>query len=147
MFARAGEQGRGFAVVADEVRTLAMNTQKETEQIAHIIQALQQGSNDAKNTMNLSVENANQVAQTTLETVDSLKNAVDYVEQSSDMLLQIASAAEQQSSVAGEINENIHSINTMSTENEHAIEYIARASEELANLSEQLTQVTKKFQS
>jgi len=145
--ARAGEQGRGFAVVADEVRTLAMNTQKETEQIAHIIQALQQGSNDAKNTMNLSVENANQVAQTTLKTVDSLKKAVIYVEQSSDMLLQIASAAEQQSSVAGEINENIHSINTMSTENEQAIGYIARASEELANLSEQLNQVTKKFQS
>lgn len=87
------------------------------------------------------------VAQTTLRTVDNLKKAVDYVEQSSDMLLQIASAAEQQSSVAGEINENIHSINTMSTENEQAIGYIARASEELANLSEQLNQVTKKFQS
>ncbi|WP_187424905.1 methyl-accepting chemotaxis protein [Marinomonas sp. IMCC 4694] len=145
--ARAGDQGRGFAVVADEVRTLALNTQKETEQIASIIQALQQGSNDAKNTMALSVEEAHQVAQATLDTVESLKEAVLHVEQSSDMLMQIASAAEEQSSVAVEINQNIHSVNAMSTENEQAMGHIARASEELATLSEQLNHTAKRFTS
>lgn len=145
--ARAGEQGRGFAVVADEVRTLAMNTQKETEQIASIIQALQQGSNDAKNTMALSVAEAHHVVQSTLETVESLKEAVRHVQESSDMLIHIASAAEEQSSVALEINKNIHSVNAMSTENEQAMGYIARASEKLATLSEQLNNTTQRFKS
>ncbi len=70
--ARAGEHGRGFAVVADEVRKLAERTQKATAEIAITVQTLQQETMDIQS----SVEQVNEIATTSGETVDSFQTTL-----------------------------------------------------------------------
>lgn len=108
--ARAGEAGRGFAVVADEVRNLAKRTQDSVEEIRQVIEGLQSGTRDVVGTMGTSHEQAqNSVRQVELA-VSALRRISAAVGMITDMNLQIASAAEEQSLVAEEINSNVAAI-------------------------------------
>jgi len=143
--ARAGDQGRGFAVVADEVRALAQNTQRETEHIGEIIEALQKGSAEAKKTMAIGIGQANLVAENTTKTLASLHGAAEHTDQTEAMMIQIATATEEQAYVSAEILSNTEVINSMSVENQQAIEHIAAASHELAALSSRLFDFSQGF--
>ena len=57
--ARAGEAGRGFGVVANQIRTLSEETKQATEQIAGIIQELDQHAQDATDIVSTSIEAMN----------------------------------------------------------------------------------------
>ena len=108
--ARAGEAGRGFAVVADEVRNLAKRTQDSVEEIRQVIEGLQSGTREVVSSMHSSHRQAQgSVAQVEMA-VTALQRIGEAVGVITDMNLQIASAAEEQSSVADEINRNISSI-------------------------------------
>ena len=108
--ARAGEQGRGFAVVADEVRTLAQRTQKSTEDIRQIIDRLLSQSSKAAKMMADSREQTQGTVAQTGEAGDALERIVQSVGTITDMSNQIATAAEEQSHVAEEMDRNITNI-------------------------------------
>ncbi|PWU26139.1 methyl-accepting chemotaxis protein [Pseudomonas sp. RW407] len=109
--ARAGEAGRGFAVVADEVRSLASNTQKATESIRGMIDALQNGARQAVGVMQESRERAGESVRHSRESGEALRHIANAIDRIADGNAQISTATEEQTAVAHEISQNITQLN------------------------------------
>jgi len=143
--ARAGEQGRGFAVVADEVRTLASRTQKSTEEINDMIGRLQDDARDAVKAIDDSKSQADVGVSSAKKAGESLDTITTSITNINDMNMQIASAADEQSSVAEEINKNIISINDVAEESVAAATQTSNASQEMATLADDLQMLVSRF--
>ena len=143
--ARAGEQGRGFAVVADEVRTLAQRTQSSTQEIQEMIEQLQSGAINAVKVMELGKAQTDESVNHATMAGSSLSAITSAVGQISDMNLQIAAAAEEQSQVAEDMSRNITGINMATEQSAESARQIAHASEELTTLANQLQQSVARF--
>jgi methyl-accepting chemotaxis protein len=143
--ARAGEQGRGFAVVADEVRNLASKTQESTQEIQQVIEGLQINAREAVTAMDTSAEQTRAGVDKAAEAGTALETITYSVTSINDMNSQIASAAEQQSAVAKEIDRSIISISQVATETATGAEQLASASQELAQLSAGLQNMIAEF--
>ncbi|WP_310734234.1 methyl-accepting chemotaxis protein [Shewanella sp. SR44-3] len=114
--ARAGEQGRGFAVVADEVRALAARTQTSTAEIERTLAKLRKGSTAAIDAMEVTKGTCLKTAEATEMVASDLDAISISVNQINDLNTQIATAAEEQSSVSGEITRNMAAISEMANE-------------------------------
>ena len=136
--ARAGEQGRGFAVVADEVRTLAQRTQESTAEIENMIIGLQEGARRAVGAMDGSQKSVRETVRNAGRAGESLASITASVIAINDMNTQIASAAEEQTAVAEEINRNINNISSGAEQTASASNEITASSESLAELAANL---------
>lgn len=143
--ARAGEQGRGFAVVADEVRGLAQRSQQSTQEIETIISKLQTEARNAAETMRgsraktrSSVDQAEQAGQ-------ALQRITAAVSTITEMNNQVASAAEEMSVVAEQINENVSSVANAVETNKQSMEESATASQHLMEFAQGMQKLAQQF--
>ncbi|MDY3198208.1 MAG: methyl-accepting chemotaxis protein [Pseudomonadaceae bacterium] len=143
--ARAGEHGRGFAVVADEVRNLALKTQASTEEIQQMIEQLQDGTRQTVRVMEQSRARTGESVLQAEEADAALMSITQAVSVINDMNIQIASAAEQQSAVAEDINRNVANIGTVANEVAGGAAESSTASAGLTKLAEHQRRLINQF--
>jgi len=143
--ARAGEQGRGFAVVADEVRSLAKRTQTSATEIEGLVNSLVNSVERSVVTMRQGSELAQRTLEKAQSTGEQIMEITRAVEDISRLNSQIATAAEQQTAVAEDINQNVTLIRDVSEQSANDSTEVAAASHELARFGEGLQTQVERF--
>ncbi|MCK6412632.1 MAG: methyl-accepting chemotaxis protein [Azonexus sp.] len=143
--ARAGESGRGFAVVADEVRKLAERTTKSTQEIAGMIEAIQQGTRTAVSSMKTGVQDVAAGVEQAREAGTTISQVQQQSQQVVAAVSEISNALHEQASSSADIARNVESIARMAEENNAAAGVNAATADSLRRLAEILSAEVARF--
>jgi methyl-accepting chemotaxis protein len=143
--ARAGEQGRGFAVVADEVRELASRTSKSTTEIRELLNALTDAATASVDSMESASAQAERNEEYAAQTGESVNKIAGHIKTINGLNTQIATATEQQTSVASTVMTNVNDMNQSIGASLEALDGIRDVSKSLHTLSDDLLEAASKF--
>jgi len=143
--ARAGEQGRGFAVVADEVRELASRTSKSTTEIRELLNALTDAASASVASMESASTQAERNETFAAQTGESVNKIAEHIQTINSLNTQIATATEEQTSVASTVMDNVNDMNESIGSTLEALDGIRDVSKSLHTLSDDLLEAASKF--
>ena len=143
--ARAGEQGRGFAVVADEVRTLASRTQDSTQEIETIIGLLQKRTQEIVALMATCRDQGEESSKQANSAGMMLEEIAQDVSLIMDMNSTIATAIQEQTTVASEVNEHVVMIRDVTEQSGESAKQNAHMSEEISQQAQVLHNEVSRF--
>jgi methyl-accepting chemotaxis protein len=111
--AQAGEHGKSFSVVADEIKDLAERTSLSTNEIAGLIQAVQQELRDAVLAMDDGLRSVEEGLRVARDAGDALGKIVESTKQSAEMSLSIERSTAEQAKTTRLVSESMEKVKNM----------------------------------
>ncbi|UZP65928.1 methyl-accepting chemotaxis protein [Desulfovibrio mangrovi] len=145
--ARAGDAGRGFAVVADEVRKLAEKTMQATKEVGSAINAIQEGARHNSQSVDNAVKAVDRSRTLSAASGEALKAIVSLVNDTTDQVQAIATAAEEQSATSEHINQAVEEVKDISQQASAELDKATHGIHELAELSAKLRAIIESIDS